>query len=123
MPDMVSFDYYVNTYLGTGIPEEQFSKWESRARQVLEKLCREYLVEGGENARAMAVCAMAEELHRSEGKEGVASTSIGGADHGPKGKTEGTCQRRLRRVQRDPGGGVCEKILRLRKDGYDHGKN
>ena len=78
MPDMVSFDYYVNTYLGTGIPEEQFSKWESRARQVLEKLCREYLVEGGENARAMAVCAMAEELHRSEGKEGVASTSIGG---------------------------------------------
>ena len=75
---MVSFDYYVNTYLGSRIPEEQFPKFESRARQVLEKLCREYLVEGGEDARAMAVCAMAEELHRSQGKEGVASTSIGG---------------------------------------------
>ena len=33
---------------------------------------------GGVDARAMAVCAMAEELHRSNGQEGIASTSIGG---------------------------------------------
>lgn len=78
MHDMVSYDYYVNTYLGSQIPQEQFSRLESRAEQMLSKLCREFLVEGGVDARAMAVCAMAEELHRSNGQEGIASTSIGG---------------------------------------------
>lgn len=75
---MVSFDYYVNTYLGFLIPEKDFAALARRAGQMLDKLCRDYLVEGGEDAKAMAICAMAEELYRGAGRRGVASTSIGG---------------------------------------------
>ena len=78
MPDMVSFDYYANTYLGSLIPEKEFAALARRAGQELDRLCRTYRVEGGEDAKAMAVCAMAEDLYRGAGRRGVASTSIGG---------------------------------------------
>lgn len=75
---MVSFDYYANTYLGCLIPEKDFASLEKRAAEELNRLCRIYRVEGGEDAKAMAVCAMAEDLYRGAGRRGVASTSIGG---------------------------------------------
>ena len=78
MHDMVSFDYYANTYLGSLIPEKDFAALEKRAAEQLDRLCRTCRVEGGEDAKAMAVCAMAEDLYRGAGRRGVASASVGG---------------------------------------------
>ena len=76
--DMVDFAYYADAYLGSLIPEKEFPRLAKRAGEYLNKLSRIYRVEGGADARAMAVCAMAEELYRSGNRRGVASASIGG---------------------------------------------
>ena len=75
---MVDYEYYVNCYLGSRIPQREFSGYARRAAAYLERLCRIYRVEGGQDARAMAQCAMAEELHRRASRQGMLSTSIGG---------------------------------------------
>lgn len=75
---MPTYDYYINDYLGSEIGEKEFSPLAKRAQAVLEKLCRDYKVVGGEDARAMAVCAMAETLKRAEKSERIASASLGG---------------------------------------------
>lgn len=76
--DMVDFAYYADIYLGSLIPEKEFPRLKKRAEAYLNQLSRIYQVEGGEDARAMAVCAMAEELYRSGNRRGVTSASIGG---------------------------------------------
>ena len=78
MRNMVDYAYYADAYMGSLIPEREFASLAARARDYLEQLCRVYLVEGGADARAMALCAMAEALYRGAGSQGIASTSIGG---------------------------------------------
>ena len=78
MHKMADYEYYVNCYMGSRIPQREFSGLACRAQAYLEQLERTFLVVGGQDAKAMAVCAMAEELHRGAERQGVASTSIGG---------------------------------------------
>lgn len=75
---MVDFDYYVNSYLGTVIPEDTFPAAAARAEETLDRFCRCYRVTGGEESKKMAVCAMAEAVHtaaRSRG--GLTAASAG----------------------------------------------
>jgi len=75
---MVEYDFYINTYLGSVIPDKAFPGLIRRAEgylQRLEKVCR---VEcPGADSRAMALCAMAEELFRYEKSRGVSYSSVG----------------------------------------------
>ena len=59
---MVEYGFYVNTYLGEKIPEKAFASLAAQAAGVLGSYERRYQVSGGEDAKAMAVCAMAERL-------------------------------------------------------------
>lgn len=75
---MVEHDFYLNTYLGSVVPEKVFPGFARQAEQYLhrlEKVCR---VEcPGEDSRAMAICAMAEELYRYEKTRGIHYSSVG----------------------------------------------
>ena len=80
---MVSFEFYRDTYLGTAIPENRFPQLAKRAREELQRLQRCYRIEGGEQAQAMAVCAMAECLFAcGEQKMGIRSATMGGVSVG-----------------------------------------
>lgn len=64
---MADYDFYVNVYLGSSIPEKQFSKLAAQAASVLEsyeRSCR--VVCPGPDSRNMAICAMAERLLEQE---------------------------------------------------------
>ena len=74
---MVDYGYYRDEYLGTLIPEKQFAALEKRASDALNHLCRDYVVSGGQEEKAMAVCAMAEELCRLQGRAGISSAAVG----------------------------------------------
>ena len=75
---MVKYEFYVNQYLGSAIPEKAFSGVAAQAQQHLDRFKRIYRVESsGEAAESMAVCAMAETLWERR-KAGTASASIGG---------------------------------------------
>lgn len=74
---MVDYDFYVNHYLGSAIPEKAFSGMAAQAEQVLGRLKQTYRVESsGREAESMAVCAMAETLWQNRNK-GLSSASIG----------------------------------------------
>ncbi len=74
---MVDYEFYVNQYLGSAIPEKVFSGVAVQAQRCLEKLKRVYRVESsGEAAEKMAVCAMAESLWQNRNK-GLTSANIG----------------------------------------------
>lgn len=74
---MVKYEFYVNQYLGSVIPEKAFSGVEARARQVLERFKQIYRVESsGQQAESMAICAMAESLWQNRNK-GLTSANIG----------------------------------------------
>ena len=75
---MADYEYYVNCYLGTEIPEKAFSRLAKRAGAYLDKMKRTWLVEGGADATAMAICAMAETLQRADKCKGIAGASLGG---------------------------------------------
>jgi hypothetical protein len=87
---MVDYEYYVNCYLGEEIPEKAFSRLAKRADSYLKKMKKMWLVEGGEDACAMAICAMAELLLRVEKSKNVASATLGGVSvmYQPMGKGE-----------------------------------
>ena len=60
---MVDYEFYVNDYLGSAIPEKAFSGVAAQAQHWLQKFEALYRVEAsGTEARKMAVCAMAETL-------------------------------------------------------------
>ena len=64
---MADYGFYVGTYLGDRIQEKAFPQLAAQAAGVLESYDRHYRVTGGEDARKMAICAMAEclqEHHR-----------------------------------------------------------
>jgi len=74
---VVDYEFYVNQYLGSAIPEKAFSGVAAQAQRYLDKLKRIYRVESsGEAAESMAVCAMAETFW-SRRKENLASASVG----------------------------------------------
>jgi len=76
---MADYAFYVNSYLGSAIPEPEFPGWAAKAAAELARMERVYWVEGGQEARAMAVCAMAERLRAwAREKGGVAYQSVGG---------------------------------------------
>ena len=74
---MADHDFYVNTYLGTRIPEKAWDSYARQAQACLDRLCRLCRVEGGEDAKAMALCAMADVLYRERGRENVVSSTAG----------------------------------------------
>lgn len=80
---MVDYTFYVGTYLGSSIPENDFLSYAARAEERLKRYKRIYTVSAPEdNSEAMAVCAMAEALYSfdliANGEGGaVQSASIG----------------------------------------------
>ena len=60
---MVEYDFYLNTYAGSSIPEEEWHLFEKRAAEQLTHYKRIYNVTApGTDAEAMAICAMADAL-------------------------------------------------------------
>lgn len=80
---MTDYDFYVNTYLGSSIPEDEWPACERRAAAQLARYRRIYQVAASRpRAKDMAVCAMAEALYSfdllASGEGGpVQSVSIG----------------------------------------------
>ena len=74
---MVDYQYYRDEYLGELIPEKLFPGLAKKAGAALGRLCRDYVVSGGEEEKAMALCAMAEELYRWQGRGGVTAAIVG----------------------------------------------
>lgn len=77
---MIDYDFYVNSYLGSAIPERSFSGVAARAADALKAIRRRYQVRStDEVSEKMALCAMAETLYaQSSRKAGVASATVGG---------------------------------------------
>lgn len=74
---MVDFEFYVNCYLGSAIPEKAFSGMAAQAQQYLDWFKCVYRVESsGVEAESMALCAMAETLW-SRRNTGLSSASLG----------------------------------------------
>ena len=74
---MVDYDFYVNQYLGSAIPEKAFSGVAAQAERVLNRFKQTYRVKSsGLEAESLAVCAMAESLWQNRNK-GLTSASIG----------------------------------------------
>ena len=76
---MVDYEFYVNSYMGSAIPEKAFSGMAARAAEYLQKFRRLYRVsDSGQTADAMAICAMAEKLHiAGKCRSGISSASVG----------------------------------------------
>lgn len=74
---MANYEFYVNQYLGSAIPEKAFSGMAAQAQQVLNRFKQAYRVESsGQEAEAMAICAMAESIWQNRNK-GLTSANIG----------------------------------------------
>ena len=64
---MVDYEFYVNSYLGCSIPQNQFSRLAAQAAAILESYERCYTVScPGTDSRSFAICAMAECLLEHE---------------------------------------------------------
>ena len=75
---MVEYDFYVNSYLGSAIPEKAFPGMAARALDVLRRYESIYrVVEAGQEARSMAVCAMAEAFYEAQRRGGLRSANVG----------------------------------------------
>ena len=75
---MVTYDFYINTYLGSAIDEKSFPAAAARAAAVLEgyeRCCRVRC--SGHDSRGMAICAMAEAIHQYGASRFVDSASVG----------------------------------------------
>ena len=75
---MADYDFYVNTYLGSQIPEAMFPGLAEKAAATLEQYDRKYQVTGGEVSRNMAICAMAESFLDHARRCRHAAASVGG---------------------------------------------
>ena len=60
---MVDYEFYVNTYLGSAIPETAFPGAMERAVRALARFKRIYQVTAAPDAEKLALCAMAEEVY------------------------------------------------------------
>ncbi len=77
---MIEYDFYVNDYLGTAIPEKEFPGAAIRAAEALGRLRRQYhIVPSDDVSVQMALCAMAETVYHYENrKAGVSMATVGG---------------------------------------------
>ena len=76
---MVTYDFYKNDYLGSALTETQFRQLSVRAEHWLESLARRCcVIAEGPDSRAMAVCAVAEELAANPRGKTVRQESVGG---------------------------------------------
>lgn len=74
---MIDYDFYVNSYLGSVLPEKAFPNAAVRAGDALRRICRQYqVVIPDEISEKMALCAMAETIY-SHKKENMTSASVG----------------------------------------------
>ena len=74
---MIDYDFYVNSYLGTLIPEKAFPNAAARAEDALTRLCRQYQVTNGDEiSEKLALCAMAETIY-SHKKDTVTAAAVG----------------------------------------------
>lgn len=71
------YRFYKEQFLGNKLSQEAFPEFYQRAREALERLERRYSVEGGEQARLLALCAMAEQIYGSTGRRGVSAAAVG----------------------------------------------
>lgn len=76
---MADYDFYVNVYLGSQIPEKAFPTLAAQAAGTLAEYDRKYRVSGAETSRNMAICAMAEVLREQEKYSRHSSASLGSA--------------------------------------------
>lgn len=77
---MIDYDFYVNSYLGSAIPEKSFSGVAARAADALNRIRRRYQVKNDDAvSEKMAICAMAETLYLSKGRLGGVSTATVGS--------------------------------------------
>ncbi len=75
---MVDYDFYVNTYLGSAIPETAFSGAAERAARALTRFKRLYQVTASGDGEKLALCAMAEEVYADACRpRDVESTTMG----------------------------------------------
>ena len=75
---MVDYDFYVNTYLGSTVPEKAFPGCAARAEAVLagyERCCKVNCP--GPDSRAMAVCAMAEAVYEGQKADRISAATAG----------------------------------------------
>lgn len=77
---MIDYDFYINTYLGSEIPEKTFPRVAARARDALCRIRKQYQVKCSDAvSEKMALCAMAEAFYSYDGrKNGVSSATVGG---------------------------------------------
>ena len=77
---MIDYDFYVNSYLGSAIPEKSFSGVAARAADALHDIRRRYqVICADEVSEKMALCALAETLYSHRGrKAGVSAATVGG---------------------------------------------
>lgn len=75
---MADYDFYVNVYLGSSIPEKQFPKLAAQAASVLQGYERSCTVScPGPDSRNLAICAMAECLLEHEKRtKGLAAATV-----------------------------------------------
>lgn len=94
---MLDYDFYLNKYLGSAIPESAFSAVAARAEAALSKLKRTYrVVAPGENAERLALCAMADTLYAFEGqKPGLSQVRMGEVSLSYKASTAKSLSREL----------------------------
>lgn len=75
---MIDYEFYVNSYMGSAIPEKAFAPLAARAAGELGRFERIYRVVGTDGERQMALCAMAEALYAdSKRPRGVAAETVG----------------------------------------------
>ena len=75
---MVDYDFYVNTYVGSAIPETAFYGALEQASRALTRFKRLYQVTAARDAEKMALCAMAEVYYEhKKHPEEVQSTAMG----------------------------------------------
>lgn len=74
---MIDYDFYVNSYLGTAIPEKAFPVVAARAADALNRFWHQYqIVSPDEISTKMALCAMAETIYTYK-REGISAASVG----------------------------------------------
>ncbi len=75
---MVDYDFYVNSYLGSAIPETAFPEAIQRASQALRRFKRLYHVApAADGSEKLALCAMAEAAYAASCRGVVTSASMG----------------------------------------------
>ena len=75
---MVDYEFYRDAYLGSCIGEKAFPEMAKRAWEHLERLKNRFrVVSSGEESEKLALCAMAEAIHKAEKRGAVSSATVG----------------------------------------------